>query len=74
MVVGNIQAQMPVQPFRVNFNVNEFTLDQQDQSILLQVVNKYKASPYAEVTIAAHTDMMPTKTTTLTSLKIVRTL
>ena len=56
MVVGNIQAQMPVQPFRVNFNVNEFTLDQQDQSILLQVVNKYKASPYAEVTIAAHTD------------------
>jgi hypothetical protein len=56
MVVGNIQAQMPVNPFRVNFNVNEFALDQQDKSILLQVVNKYKASPYAEVTIAAHTD------------------
>lgn len=56
MVVGNIQAQMPVQQFRVNFNVNEFALDQQDQSILLQVANKYKASPYAEVTIAAHTD------------------
>ncbi|TAE76851.1 MAG: OmpA family protein, partial [Bacteroidetes bacterium] len=44
------------QQFRVNFNVNEFTLDQQDQRILQQVANKYKASPYAEVTIAAHTD------------------
>ncbi|MFN7312185.1 MAG: OmpA family protein [Bacteroidota bacterium] len=56
MVVGNIQAQLPVQTFRVNFKVNEFSLDQQDNSILLQVVSTYKASPYSEITIAAHTD------------------
>lgn len=56
MVVGNIQAQSNAKSYKVNFNVNEFILDKQDQSILSQVVNQSKSVPYAEVTLSAHTD------------------
>lgn len=56
MVAGNIRAQAPARLFKVHFSSDESSLDRQDLVILQQIVTAYKAAPYAEITLYAHTD------------------
>jgi aromatic ring-cleaving dioxygenase len=57
MVVGSIGAQTPTKQFRVNFNVNEHALDKKDEATLNELLLLCKKTPYAEISLTAHTDI-----------------
>lgn len=57
MVIGSIGAQTQTKQFRVNFNVDEHTLDKQDEAVLNELLQLCKQASYAEIKLTAHTDI-----------------
>lgn len=51
-----LHAQQGKTIFKINFNSDEFTLDETDLKVLDEVANKAVSNGYYELTIAAHTD------------------
>jgi hypothetical protein len=57
IVVGSTWAQTQTKQFRVNFNVDEHTLDKSDEVILNELLLLCKQATYAEIKLTAHTDI-----------------
>ncbi len=51
-----LNAQQNFTTFKVNFNVDEYVLDNADKSILGGLIAETKTSTYYEITLSAHTD------------------
>ncbi len=54
--VGNSRAQQMSKTFSIHFNIDEFTLDKNDEKVLDELIAASLPSSYYEIEMTAHTD------------------